>query len=104
MANPTTAQKVSFSIQPKDAAGNTVDLVAFPSALSTPVYTVDKADAVLVVTATGADLTSPTAGTAIVTVTATNVSGTVLTDTSTVVFELPIPVVATLGLTQAAPV
>src|ERR1017187_10285094 len=47
MANPTVAQTLPVTVAAADASGAAVDLVAFPTALTSPVYTSDNAAAVL---------------------------------------------------------
>jgi hypothetical protein len=113
VSNPTTAQKVPFSITPADADGKPVDLVANPTALSSIFWSVD-AKAVADITfidATHVELVPLAPGTVSLTVRSTNVLGTELTQTSTpITFDdvvappPPVPVVTALGLAAADPV
>lgn len=101
----TVNQTVPFTISPKDAAGNAVDLAQFPTALSGISWSVDQ-NATVVAAADGlsAVVTPTAAGTVNVTVAATNVAGTALSETVSVVFDAVVPVVVTLNPVAGTPV
>lgn len=108
MANPNTSQKVPFSINPKDADGNPVDTSAFPTALTGITWSVDNDTAVVNPSADGlkADLVPAKAGTVVVSVSATNVLGEVITEQSSVTFDpvVVVPVVKSLNVAAGDPV
>lgn len=109
MANPNIAQKVPFSISPKDADGNVVDLVKFPTALTGIAWSVDNDVASIVSAADGlsADLVPAKVGVVVVSVSGTNVAGEVKTETAAVTFDevpVPVPVVASLNMAAGEPV
>jgi hypothetical protein len=103
MANPTVAQTLPVTVAAADASGAAVDLVAFPTALTSPVYTSDNAAAVL--TPSGNDVTVglPAAGTVNLTFTGVNVAGTSVTATLAIVFDAVVPTVVTVTLTAGTP-
>lgn len=111
MSNPTVAQKQPATITPKDAGGNVVDLVAFPSALTGVTWAVDNPDVASVNTTndqkTAADVAvsaSYRPGTVVkVTVTATNVAGESLSEEVDVVFDAVVPVVKSLNIGLGTP-
>jgi hypothetical protein len=117
----TTLQKVTFSITPKDAQGNPVDIFKYKGALTNVVWAVDNPDfdllpakfpggRVTIDPSVGGpvDLVAKdpaVGGTAVVSVSATNSVGAVLREEAPgIVFEVVLPVVASLGLTASEPV
>lgn len=112
MANPTTAQKVPFTITPRDGPapdGNIVDLPAFPTALTGITWSVDGDVASIAADASGlsAMLTPAKAGVSVVTVSGTNVLGEVVTDSASVTFDQAapaVPVVKSLNVAGGEPI
>ncbi len=110
MANPTTLQSQPYTITPKDAQGNPVDTVKFPTALTAITYAVDNA----AFTATpAADNLSASVkandpavgGDVVLTVTATAVDGSALSEAApSVTFDVPVPVVTSLNVAVGTPV
>jgi hypothetical protein len=107
VSNPTVLQKVLLTFTPKDAAGNPVDLLANPTALTELSYVVDAKD-VASVNVTGpytAELVPSKAGAVKVSLSGKNVLGEVLTESlDPITFEdvapppPPVPVVKSLNL------
>ena len=113
MSNPTVAQVQPATITPKDAQGNVVDLVTFPTALSSLAWSVDNANAAVVTTnpqGTAANVSvnaSYTPGTVVkVSVSAVNTAGETLTEEVDVTFDavaVPVPVVKSLNIALGTP-
>jgi len=105
MANPTVKQNVPFTITPKDADGNAVDLAKYPTALSGITWSVDQG-ATVAASEDGlsATVTPTAAGTVVVSVSGTNVKGAAVSDSKTLVFDDVIPVVVTLNAVAGDPV
>lgn len=105
MANPNTKQTVPFSITPKDAAGNAVDLAQFPTALTGITWTAGNG-ATVVAAENGltAVVTPAAVGDVVVGVSGTNVAGSAVSDSQTVTFDAFVPVVVSLNEVSGAPV
>jgi hypothetical protein len=106
MTVPTQLNKVPYTIAPADASGAAVDLAKFPTALTGITWKGDN-DAVGTVTPAAdglsAEVVRVSAGTVNVTVSGTNVAGSVVTQSDAVVFEVVVPVVTNLNLTAGTP-
>lgn len=103
---PFTTDKPQYAITPKDAAGVAVDLSKFPTALTAITWAVDKPEVAAVVASEdklSAEV-QPTAagGDVVVTVSGTNVKGDAVSESVSINFEVPVPVVASLNLAVKA--
>jgi len=100
----TLGTTLKFSITPKDGAGNVVDLVKFPAALTDIAWSVSDATVGSVAATAdslGVNFTPAAEGAATLTVTAKNVNGDVKTESIAITVKLPTPVVESLNLAAA---
>jgi hypothetical protein len=102
-----TTDKPVVGITPKDASGTAVDLTAFPTALTGITWAVSDSNASIAPASDNLSaVVTPNpaaASTVVVTVSGTNVAGTVLSETLSVDFTVPVPVVVTLNPALQAP-
>lgn len=94
-------QPKDFVAVPKDALGLDVDLAQFPTALTDVAWSTDDAGAVVVPSGMSAVVTFSAGGTFVVTVSGKDKNGSPVSGSTSVVVEVPVPLVTSIVVSEA---